>query len=225
MERDEIDERLRYDIGWQLWKMGFFKNSSWCECLIEAIAILVERPMAKHHIMKEVYQEVAKIVGTTYPNVIMRIARAIEVTFNQADDKILQELFGNSLDRDRKIPTNEELIVAVSEMFNDETRAIKLAGKHLRALGIPVRSEGYDYFKKALEIVIEDPEVKPQEIYCRVAEEFGSKPESVKVAMHRARKKAQPDAMRDYFGEEMGNSLPNTEEFLDVIRKRIVKQT
>lgn len=221
LERDEIDERLRYDIGWQLWKIGFFKNSPWCECLIEAIALVVENQKIRHRIMKQLYPAVGKAVGTTSENAERRIRRAIEATFTNREDNeaIFQELFGNSLSRKKKVPTNEELIVALAERIGDEPRVVKLAGKHLRILGIPMNTEGYDYFKQAIEIALDNPEMKSQELYCQIGKEFGTTAQTIKVAMHRARKRVNPDIMKDYF-EDSDN--PSTMEFIQAI-VRVIK--
>ena len=66
-------------------------------------------------ITKELYPELASKYNTTVSRVERSIRHAVEVSWNRGDIKLMENIFGHSVDIDRAKPTNSEFIVTVAD--------------------------------------------------------------------------------------------------------------
>ena len=68
-------------------------------------------------ITKELYPELAQKFDTTVSRVERAIRHAIEISWTRGDIKVMEEIFGNSVDFDRSRPTNAEFLTAIADRF------------------------------------------------------------------------------------------------------------
>ena len=88
--------------------------------LIEALTLAVENQDILGAITKELYPQVAKVVGSTSSRVERAIRHAIEVAWDRGDIDILQSYFGNTVSLHKGKPTNSEFIALISEKIRME---------------------------------------------------------------------------------------------------------
>ena len=77
--------------------------------------MIFENPEMIGGITKELYPELASKYNTTVSRVERSIRHAVEVSWNRGDIKLMENIFGHSVDIDRAKPTNSEFIVTVAD--------------------------------------------------------------------------------------------------------------
>ncbi len=66
---------------------------------------------------KEIYPKVASKYNTTPSRVERAIRHAIEISWSRGDIKLMEEIFGNSVDFERSRPTNAEFLSGIADRF------------------------------------------------------------------------------------------------------------
>ena len=77
--------------------------------------MLFDDPNIVGGITKELYPELANKYNTTVSRVERSIRHAVEVSWNRGDLKLMENIFGHSVDIDRAKPTNSEFIVTIAD--------------------------------------------------------------------------------------------------------------
>lgn len=114
--KDNLDEReLEKYITQIILALGIPAHLLGYHYLRDAIMIVCLRDEILGSITKQIYPEVAKHFQTTSQRVERAIRNAIEVSWNRANLKEIEEIFGYSVDFDRGKPTNSEYIARVAD--------------------------------------------------------------------------------------------------------------
>ena len=66
-------------------------------------------------VTKDIYPEIAHKYETTIPRVERSIRHAIEISWMRGDIKLMEDLFGNSIDFERSRPTNSEFLTTLAD--------------------------------------------------------------------------------------------------------------
>jgi len=74
---------------------------------------LFDKPNMKRIHIGLLYEEIADEFDTTKSNVERSIRHAIDTSFHRGDIKIIDSLFGHSIDFDKAKPTNFEYIITI----------------------------------------------------------------------------------------------------------------
>ena len=90
----------------------------------EGIMILYESSNTVNLVTKDVYPEIAEKYDTTSSRVERAIRHAIEISWLRGDLKLMDELFGNSIDVDRSKPTNSEFLTTIADRFKLRTKEL-----------------------------------------------------------------------------------------------------
>lgn len=83
----------------------------------EGIMLLYESDNLVNLVTKDIYPEIAEKYETTSSRVERAIRHAIEISWVRGDLKLMDELFGNSIDVDRSKPTNSEFLTTIADRF------------------------------------------------------------------------------------------------------------
>ena len=83
----------------------------------EGIMLLYESDNLVNLVTKDIYPEIAEKYETTSSRVERAIRHAIEISWLRGDLKLMDELFGNSIDVDRSKPTNSEFLTTIADRF------------------------------------------------------------------------------------------------------------
>ena len=98
-----------------LHELGIPSHIKGYQYIREGVGIIFEKPETIGGITKELYPELAQKFDTTVSRVERAIRHAIEVSWNRGDWKLMEEIFGNSVDIDKAKPTNSEFMVTIAD--------------------------------------------------------------------------------------------------------------
>lgn len=87
----------------------------------EAIILVYNNPKLIGGITKELYPEIGRKFKTSVSRVERAIRHAIEVSWNRGDWKLMEDIFGHSVDIDKAKPTNSEFIVTIADKLRLDT--------------------------------------------------------------------------------------------------------
>lgn len=111
---------LQISVTKLLHELGVPSHIKGYQYIREGIIMLYEKPEIIGGITKELYPEIATRYDTTVSRVERAIRHAIEVSWNRGDWKLMEEIFGHSVDIDKAKPTNSEFIVTVADKLRLE---------------------------------------------------------------------------------------------------------
>jgi two-component system, response regulator, stage 0 sporulation protein A len=111
---------LQISVTNLLHELGVPSHIKGYQYIREGIIMLYEKPEIIGGITKELYPEIASKFDTTVSRVERAIRHAIEVSWNRGNWRLMEEIFGHSVDIDKAKPTNSEFIVTVADKLKLE---------------------------------------------------------------------------------------------------------
>ncbi len=117
---DLYHSNLQISITKILHELGVPSHIKGYQYIREGISVIYENPGIVGGITKELYPDIAKKFDTTVSRVERAIRHAIEVSWNRGNWKLMEEIFGHSVDIDKAKPTNSEFIVTVADKLRLE---------------------------------------------------------------------------------------------------------
>ncbi|MDD4298776.1 MAG: sporulation transcription factor Spo0A [Bacilli bacterium] len=121
-----LHSNLQISVTKLLHELGVPSHIKGYQYIREGIIMLYENPGMIGGITKELYPEIASKFDTTVSRVERAIRHAIEVSWNRGDWKLMEEIFGHSVDIDKAKPTNSEFIVTISDKLRLEFRKVSV---------------------------------------------------------------------------------------------------
>ena len=118
-KRDNKD--VKQELSKLLHELGIPSNIKGYEYLREAIINLYNAKNISG-ITKELYPDIASKYDTSPTKVERAIRHAIEVSSNRGDIKLMDEIFGHSVDMEKSKPTHSEFIVTIADKLKLEKR-------------------------------------------------------------------------------------------------------
>lgn len=112
---DFYNSNLQVSISKLLHDLGIPSHIKGYQFLRDAVNMIFDNPDMIGGITKELYPELASKYNTTVSRVERSIRHAVEVSWNRGDIKLMENIFGHSVDIDRAKPTNSEFIVTVAD--------------------------------------------------------------------------------------------------------------
>ena len=118
-KRDNKD--VKQELSKLLHELGIPSNIKGYEYLREAIINLYNAKNISG-ITKELYPDIASKYDTSPTKVERAIRHAIEVSSHRGDIKLMDEIFGHSVDMEKSKPTHSEFIVTIADKLKLEKR-------------------------------------------------------------------------------------------------------
>ncbi len=112
---DFYNSNLQVSISKLLHDLGIPSHIKGYQFLRDAVKMIFDDPNIVGGITKELYPELANKYNTTVSRVERSIRHAVEVSWNRGDLKLMENIFGHSVDIDRAKPTNSEFIVTIAD--------------------------------------------------------------------------------------------------------------
>ena len=112
---DFYNSNLQVSISKMLHNLGIPSHIKGYQFLRDAVSLVFENPDMIGGITKELYPELAQKYDTTVSRVERAIRHAVEVSWNRGDLKLMESIFGHSVDIDKAKPTNSEFIVTIAD--------------------------------------------------------------------------------------------------------------
>ena len=106
---------MQVAISKMLHNLGIPSHIKGYQFLRDAVYMVFENPDMIGGITKELYPELASRYATTVSRVERAIRHAVEVSWNRGDLKLMENIFGHSVDIDKAKPTNSEFIVTIAD--------------------------------------------------------------------------------------------------------------
>ena len=117
---DICHTNLQISITKLLHELGIPSHIKGYQYIREGIDIVYNKPGIIGGITKELYPELANRYDTTVSRVERAIRHAIEVSWIRGDLKVMEDIFGHSVDVDKTKPTNSEFIVTIADKLKLE---------------------------------------------------------------------------------------------------------
>ena len=112
---DFYNSNLQVSISKMLHNLGIPSHIKGYQFLRDAVCMVFDNPDMIGGITKELYPEIASKYDTTVSRVERAIRHAVEVSWNRGDLKLMETIFGHSVDIDKAKPTNSEFIVTIAD--------------------------------------------------------------------------------------------------------------
>lgn len=121
-----LHSNLQISVTKLLHELGVPSHIKGYQYIREGIILLYDNPSMIGGITKELYPEIAIKFNTTVSRVERAIRHAIEVSWNRGDWRLMEEIFGHSVDIDKAKPTNSEFVVTISDKLRLEFRKLPI---------------------------------------------------------------------------------------------------
>lgn len=119
--KDEVldlkSEKLELGVSSMLHDLGIPSHVRGYQYIREGVLLLYRDEEASVLVTKEIYPKIADKYQTTSSRVERAIRHAIEISWTRGDIKLMEDLFGNSIDFDRSRPTNSEFLTTLADRF------------------------------------------------------------------------------------------------------------
>ena len=132
MELFEVDHNIEYkgsinvevEVSSLLHDLGIPSHVRGYRYIRDGVMLLYESSSLVNLVTKDVYPIIAEKYDTTSTRVERAIRHAIEISWMRGDIKLMEELFGNSIDFDRSKPTNAEFLTTIADKFKLYTKEL-----------------------------------------------------------------------------------------------------
>ena len=118
-ESEEIKYQDNYSIEVEvsslLHDLGIPSHVRGYKYIREGIMMIYTSKEVVNLVTKDIYPEIANRYNTTSSRVERAIRHAIEISWIRGDLKIMEDIFGNSIDFERSKPTNSEFLTTIAD--------------------------------------------------------------------------------------------------------------
>lgn len=108
---------IEADVSVLLHSLGIPSHVRGYNYIREGIILMYESKKVITLVTKDIYPEIAKRFQTTPSRVERAIRHAIEISWIRGDLKLMEKVFGNSIDFERSKPTNAEFLSTIADRF------------------------------------------------------------------------------------------------------------
>lgn len=118
-ESEEIKYQDNYSVEVEvsslLHDLGIPSHVRGYKYIREGIMMIYTSKEVVNLVTKDIYPEIANRYNTTSSRVERAIRHAIEISWIRGDLKIMEDIFGNSIDFERSKPTNSEFLTTIAD--------------------------------------------------------------------------------------------------------------
>ena len=111
------DNNIEMKVSDLLHSLGIPSHVRGYKYIREGVMLLYASRNVVTMVTKDIYPEIAEKYETTSSRVERAIRHAIEISWVRGDLKLMDELFGNSIDVERSKPTNSEFLTTIADRF------------------------------------------------------------------------------------------------------------
>ena len=120
VKSDKIETR----VSTLLHELGIPSHIRGYEYIREGVLLLYAEDGMATKVTRQLYPKIADKYRTTSSRVERAIRHAIEISWTRGDIKLMENLFGNSIDFDRSRPTNSEFLTTVADKFRLDSKEL-----------------------------------------------------------------------------------------------------
>ena len=128
MHKEEMivvkSNKIESEVSVLLHDLGIPTHVRGYQYIREGVMLLYASDGISSLVTKEIYPRIANKYQTTSSRVERAIRHAIEISWSRGDIKLMEDLFGNSIDFDRSRPTNSEFLSTLADKFKLNTKEL-----------------------------------------------------------------------------------------------------
>lgn len=128
MHKEEMivvkSNKIETEVSVLLHDLGIPTHVRGYQYIREGVMLLYASDGISSLVTKEIYPKIANKYQTTSSRVERAIRHAIEISWSRGDIKLMEDLFGNSIDFDRSRPTNSEFLSTLADKFKLNTKEL-----------------------------------------------------------------------------------------------------
>lgn len=110
-----ISHSIELEVSSILHELGIPSHLKGYQYIRDGILLMYENEINNTLVTKDIYPEIAEKYDTTSSRVERAIRHAIEISWIRGDLKLMEELFGHSIDFERSKPTNSEFLTTIAD--------------------------------------------------------------------------------------------------------------
>lgn len=119
-EKEQMERMVRRDdveieVSMLLHNLGIPSHVRGYQYIREGVLLIYENNKVVTLVTKEIYPRIAHKYNTTTSRVERAIRHAIEISWVRGDIKLMERIFGNSIDFERSKPTNAEFLTTLAD--------------------------------------------------------------------------------------------------------------
>ena len=126
--KDEMNlvkaNKIEIEVSTLLHDLGIPSHVRAYQYIREGVMLLYANDGVTSLVTKEIYPKIANKYQTTSSRVERAIRHAIEISWTRGDIKLMEDIFGNSVDFDRSRPTNSEFLSPLADRFKLNTKEL-----------------------------------------------------------------------------------------------------
>lgn len=115
LERIALRSDVEVEVSMLLHSLGIPSHVRGYQYIREGILLIYESTSVVTLVTKDIYPEIAAKFETTSSRVERAIRHAIEISWVRGDLKLMEKIFGNSIDFERSKPTNSEFLTTIAD--------------------------------------------------------------------------------------------------------------
>ncbi len=114
-EVKSISNSIEIEVSNILHELGIPSHLKGYQYIRDGIILMYENEINSTLVTKDIYPEIAMKYDTTSSRVERAIRHAIEISWVRGDLKLMEDLFGHSIDFERSKPTNSEFLTTIAD--------------------------------------------------------------------------------------------------------------
>lgn len=126
--KDEMNlvkaNKIEIEVSTLLHDLGIPSHVRGYQYIREGVMLLYANDGVTSLVTKEIYPKIDNKYQTTSSRVERAIRHAIEISWTRGDIKLMEDIFGNSVDFDRSRPTNSEFLSTLADRFKLNTKEL-----------------------------------------------------------------------------------------------------
>ena len=117
-----MGDSVELEVSSILHELGIPSHLRGYQYIRDGVMLMYENEANNTLVTKDVYPEIATRYDTTSSRVERAIRHAIEISWIRGDLRLMEDLFGNSIDFERSKPTNAELLSTIADRLKINKR-------------------------------------------------------------------------------------------------------
>lgn len=118
-----VNQTVAIEVSNMLHELGIPSHLKGYQYIRDGIMLMYENDINSTLVTKDIYPEIADKYDTTSSRVERAIRHAIEISWVRGNLKLMEDLFGHSIDFDRSKPTNSEFLTTIADHLKLNTVA------------------------------------------------------------------------------------------------------
>ncbi len=122
--KESQKEDAECEVSTMLHSLGIPSHILGYQYIREGIMLIYQSDKIISLVTKDIYPEIASKFNTTATKVERAIRHAIEISWVRGDLKVMDKLFGNSIDVEKAKPTNSEFLITLADRLRLEKKSL-----------------------------------------------------------------------------------------------------